>query len=234
MHKKALLFSILGGTAVLATAIVGLVFWMLGNGEKAARHASAEFATALVAADPRRAPEGAREYVSGVPAHFGKVSAAEVIDARNAKRTRTRNTGGVISSVKHRKVKPRRTTKNTTTFSVADVLVRTERGPAVLELEFTPSLSNGSEAVSVVRELAPAEVRDGLLDDDLRAEHAAAFQARGGVAATHFELIGASARVAAITKPKASARQSAGMTRLRCIQAAHGDVTKMTRCAETS
>jgi hypothetical protein len=233
--KKVLLFSILGGTAVLTAGIVGLVLWMLGNGEKTARHASSRFAAALVAADPQRAPEGAREYVSGVPAHFGKVSAAEVIDARNEKRTRTRNTGGVVSSVKHRKYRARRTSRNTTTFSVADVLVRTARGPAVLELEFTPSLTNGSETVSDVRELAPQEIRDGVLDDDVRAEHAAAFKARGGVAATHFELIGASARIASITKPKPRATpQSAALTRLRCIQAAQGDVTKMTRCAEQS
>ena len=150
------------------------------------------------------------EYVSGVPAHFGKISAAaEVIDARNEKRSRTRTTGGVVSSVKHRKYRPRRTSKNTTTFSVADVLVRTARGPAVLELELEPSLTNGSETVSDVRELAPAELRDGLLDDDLRAEHAAAFQERGGVAAAHFELTGASARIAAMTKPKPRATPQA-------------------------
>ena len=198
-----LLFSILGGTAVLATAsIVGLVFWMLGNGEKTARHASSQFAAALVAADPQRAPEGAREYVSGVPAHFGKVSAAEVIDARNEKRT---------AHPQHRR---RRQQRQAPQVQAAPHVQ--EHHHLLRRRRAGPHRARAGGARARVHPLAherlgdrqrrararAAEIRDGLLDDDLRAEHAAAFKARGGVAATHFELIGASARIAAITKPK--------------------------------
>src|SRR3954462_7771606 len=102
---------LIGG--IVLVALLGVAVWLDDNGDKAARHASAQFAGALVSgAAP---PEGAAAYVHGVRAYFGAVSGARVLDAHN---------------------KQVREHARSRSYMVADVFVRTARGPAVLELAF--------------------------------------------------------------------------------------------------
>jgi hypothetical protein len=168
MTLQTRIFLIFGATAAfIAVLCVGL-FWLLGNGEKAARHASTAFATAVVSQNPRLAPEGAEEYVDGIAGQFGRVTSARVIDARN-----TSHGHGDASH----------------TYYVADVLLNTSKGPAVLELEFnSPSLTYSSETVTDVRELAPVDVPDDALSDPEFVSLAKAFVARGGEAANSIVL----------------------------------------------
>src|SRR5688572_8898631 len=117
-----LLIVILGGSILSAAGICGLIFWFLSNGDKAARHASTQFIDALVS--DGAPPQGAADYVNGVRAHFGGVTGGRVIDARNE------SVGSGQSS---------------RTYYVADVLLQTAKGPAVVELEFdSPSLTYSS------------------------------------------------------------------------------------------
>jgi len=102
---------------VVAVAIA--VFWLLGNAEKSTRHASTQFAAALENGDPSAAPAGGPDYVDGVRAYFGPVSSAKVIDAHN----KSINTGD---------------SADTRSYYVADMLLRSERGAAVIELDNKP------------------------------------------------------------------------------------------------
>ena len=98
------------------------LFWLLGNGENAARHASTQFATALVTKHPAQGPKGAIDYIDGIHANYGPVKSARVIDARN-----TSHGSG----------------QSAYTYFVADVLLETAKGPMVVELAFnSPSLDN--------------------------------------------------------------------------------------------
>src|SRR4051794_13188338 len=90
---------------IVPVALLGVAVWLDDNGDKAARHASAQFAGALVSgAAP---PEGAAAYVHGVRAYFGAVSGARVLDAHN---------------------KQVREHARSRSYMVADVFVRTAAG----------------------------------------------------------------------------------------------------------
>jgi hypothetical protein len=191
-------------TAVVAVAMVAL-FWILRESDKATISASTKFATALVRNDPGAAPEGGAAYVKGVRARFGPVTSARVIDSHN----HSVNTGD---------------SADTRSYYVGDVLLRTERGPAVLELSFdNQSLANHSQKISGVHELEPDQVRRHKLDKAERADLEAAFAARGGNAADDMALSGV---LADLPKPGSVPRDD----HLSCIQRAHGDVQKMLRC----
>ena len=209
MNRKPLVL-ILGGTALFCAAVAVAVFWFLGNAETAARHASTQFAAAVVKDDPRAAPAGGADYVAGVRGYFGPVTSATVIGAHN----KSINTGDAA---------------DTRSYFVADVLLRTEHGPAVLELEFdNHSLSNATEKVSAVHELAPAKVPGGTLASADRAALEAAFAARGDRPADAATLQTAPLRLKRIEAP--AVRPAATPERLRCVQDAHGDVGKLARC----
>ena len=194
-----------------------MIFWLLGNGDKAARHASTQFGAALVReGEP---PKGGEDFVRGVRAYFGGVSGARVIDARN------HSVGSGQSS---------------RTYHVADVLLETKRGPAVLELAFdSPSLTYSSERVTNVYELAPRDVPDSALSDGEFEALAKAFVKRGGEPADSIKLDGAFIRDAAtpVAAPAKVKRivpdkaQKDAMTTMRCVQAAKGDIEKLQRCS---
>ena len=194
-----------------------MIFWLLGNGDKAARHASTQFGAALVReGEP---PKGGEDFVRGVRAYFGGVSGARVIDARN------HSVGSGQSS---------------RTYYVADVLLETERGPAVLELAFdSPSLTYSSERVTNIYELAPRDVPDSALSDGEFEALAKAFVKRGGEPADSIKLDGAFIREAAtpVAAPAKVKRivpdkaQKDAMKTMRCVQAAKGDIEKLQRCS---
>lgn len=215
--------TILGGSFALTGVIAALVFWMIGNGEKAANRASSQFATALVRADAGLAPNGAADYVKGVRQVFGEVRSARVIDTRSAR----------IGSGKRAR-----------TLHVTEVHLETAKGPAVLELEFDePKLLNNSDKITSVYEVIPREVPDDGLSDAEFTALAKAFVERGGRPANDIELSGSIAqvpdivselprRVREISKPPAPTReQRAAQRLLRCVRKADGDVGKMAACS---
>ena len=219
-----LLIVIFGGSILSAAAICGLIFWLLGNGDKAARHASTQFIDALVR--DGAPPKGAADYVNGVRAHFGGVSGGRVIDARNE------SVGSGQSS---------------RTYYVADVLLQTAKGPAVVELEFdSPSLTYSSERVTGAFELAPRDVPDNALEDADFVALAKAFDARGGEPAGSYDLsrsitiADASETPEPVITPQPTPtkaekqmaeQQKQAFKQLRCVQRAKGDIEKLQRCA---
>jgi hypothetical protein len=209
---------------VSGTLIVGGVFWMIGKNEKAAGHAATRFAAALVKNDPDAAPKGSPEYIRGMRAYFGAVTGARVIGTHNERADADTNTSR--------------------TYPVADLLLRSKRGPAVIELAF----DNGgiaSEKVTGLYELAPDDAPK--LPARERERLASAFADRGGIPADG-ETLGhatAEARRPATPPPsvaqpviarpaatKPSPRMRAARAQLRCVQRAHGDVTKLAACTQ--
>jgi hypothetical protein len=194
---------IIGVTFVVAVAMVGL-FWILRKSNEHTIHASKQFAVAVVRNDPAAAPHGGADYVKGVRAYFGPVTSARVIDSHN----HGVNTGD---------------SADTRSYYVGDILLATKRGPAVIELAFdNQSLSNSSEKISSIHELAPDKVRKHKLSAGDREALEAAFKERGGKPG---ELLGPSGPVKVVKPFKIRVDKH-----LACIQAAHGDVSKMQRC----
>jgi hypothetical protein len=192
---------IISVTVVVAVAMVAL-FWILRTSNERTIHASTKFATALVRNDPSAAPDGGADYVKGVRAYFRDVSSARVIDSHN----HSVNTGD---------------NADTRSYYVGDILLATKRGPAVIELEFdNQSLANASEKVSSIHELAPDKVRKHKLSASDRDALEAAYAQRGGKPGDLLAPGGPPVKV----KLRVDKH-------LKCIQDAHGDVTKMQRCA---
>jgi hypothetical protein len=212
--------AILGTGAVVAVAFTAILFWILGKSEQTARDASTRFAAALVHNDPSKAPPGADAYVTGVRAYFGPVTSARVIGARN----KHVNTGD---------------NADTRSFFVTQLLLRSKRGPAVIEVEFD-NHALFSDRVSSVSEVEPDDAR-GLSSQDRR-QVEAAYAAGGGEAADLIAVDTARAAVPAPTPaavptspaaPKRTARQRAARKQLRCVQRAGGDVARLQECARS-
>jgi hypothetical protein len=203
-------------TAVSAALIVGGVFWALGKNEEAAADAATRFAGALVHNDRGAAPDGAREYVTGVRAYFGPVTGARMIGTHNE------HAGSGDSQ---------------RTFPVADLLLRTARGPAVIELAFD-SGGFASEKETGVYELDPEEAPELPARD--REQLASASAARGGIPANEIAFKEATARRRQTPAPRpaeepARVKRSHGWRKaqadLRCVQRARGDVANLLECA---
>jgi hypothetical protein len=211
---------------VSGAAITGAVFLGIGMNEKAAGNGATRFAAALVRNDRDAAPDGAREYVTAVRAYFGAVTGARVIGTHNERADAN--------------------TSTSRTYPVADLLLRTARGPAVIELAFDNG-GIGSEKVTGISELDPADAPDLPARD--RKRLASAFAARGGIPANDTALEQAVARTQQDTPlsagqqgtppPAAQRRARANGSRgwrkaqkeLRCVQGARGDVAKLLECA---
>jgi hypothetical protein len=209
---------------VSAVVIVGGVFWAIGKNKEAAGHAATRFAAALVENDPHAAPKGSPEYIKGMRAYFGRVTGARVIGTHNERADANTNTSR--------------------TYPVADLLVRSERGPAVIELAFDNG-GIGSEKVTGIYELHPDDAPELPAVD--RERLASAFAERGGIPADDDSLRHATAETrqpaaprpavvqAAVAKPpvaKPNPRMRAAQNELRCVQRARGDVTKLLECSK--
>jgi hypothetical protein len=191
---------ITGVSLVVAVAMVGL-FWILRKSNEHTIHASKQFAAAVVHNDPSAAPKGGADYVKGVRAYFGPVTSARVIDSHN----HGVNTGD---------------SADTRSYYVGDLLLNTKRGPAVIELEFdNQSLSNSSEKISSIHELVPDHVRKHKVSARDRDALKAAFEQRGGKPGELLAQPNRPFRVKLRVDPH-----------LKCIQDAHGDVSKMALC----
>ena len=203
---------------VSAVVIVGGVFWAIGKNKEAAGHAATHFASALVKNDPDAAPKGSTDYIKGMRAYFGRVTGARVIDTHNERADANTNTSR--------------------TYPVADVLLRSARGPAVIELAFDNG-GIGSEKVTGIYELHPDDAPKLPAAD--REQLASAFAERGGIPADGETLKHATARTPQPAEPRpaaappASAKPTpelrAARAELQCVQRANGDVTKLLECS---
>jgi hypothetical protein len=209
---------------VSAAVIVGGVFWGIGKNKEAAGRAATRFAAALLENDPGAAPKGSPDYIKGMRAYFGDVTGARVIGTHNERADANTNTSR--------------------TYPVADLLLRTKRGPAVIELAFDNG-GIGSEKVTGIYELAPDDAP--MLPARDRRQLASAFAERGGIPAASDALEHATAQRAQSTTPqpvpalpappeppaqaKPNPELRAARNELRCVQRARGDVTKLQECA---
>jgi hypothetical protein len=163
--------------------------------------------------------------VRGVRAYFGPVGAARLIGSHQ------RTIGQA---------------EDAQSFYVAELLLTTRRGPAVVEVEFDNGSIN-SDRISSVYELAPSRA-PGLSGAERRQLNAA-FVARGDKPADETTLDGAASNVstdtrapAALTLPAGTAISHARTSRhpitgaaerqLRCVRAAHHDVAKLAKCVQ--
>jgi hypothetical protein len=204
--------------AVSAAVIVGAVFWGIGKNKGAAGRAATRFAAALVENDPGAAPTGSPDYIKGMRAYFGAVSDARVIGTHNERADANTNTSR--------------------TYPVADLLLRSERGPAVIELAFDNG-GIGSEKVTGIYELDPGDAPKLPAND--REQLASAFAERGGIPADAETLKHPTAqtRQAAVpgsvgappVRAKSNPELRVARNELRCVQRARGDVTKLLECA---
>jgi hypothetical protein len=208
--------------AVSAAVIVGGVFWAIGKNEQAAGRAATRFAAALVENDPDAAPKGSPEYITGMRAYFGAVTGARVIGTHNERADAN--------------------TSTSRTYPVADLVLRSARGPAVIELAFDNG-GIGSEKVTGIYELDPDDAPKLPARD--REQLASAFAGRGGIPADGETLKQATAQAPrpaprpAAPQPAASQpapvkpnpRLRVARMELRCVQQAHGDVTRLVECA---
>jgi hypothetical protein len=217
---------ILISAALFAGALAFAIQFLIAKDTNAARHGTNAFAAALIHNDPQAAPPGAEQYVTGVRHHFGDVTSATVYRTHN----HSVNTGN---------------SADTRTYIVADVLLESARGPAVLEVDFDNG-SIGSDHVSSIRELDPKHAPG--LNATQRQRVEAAFAKRGGKVADTVTLLEAPAPASAPARsasaqrpvrhlrvhvtPPADAALSKAAKQLSCVQAANGDVAKMQRCTQ--
>jgi hypothetical protein len=224
MDETRLRNLIIGGVTIVVAIAMVFLFWFLRESNKATIHAANKFATALVRNDPSAAPSGGENYVKGIRDHFGPISSARVIDSHN-------------HAVGHG--------DNSRTYYVGDVLMHSERGLAVVELEFDNHSLTASEHISGIHELAPDKVRKHKLSGPERSALTDAYASRGGKPADATALDGAFADLPKAIVPTqapaapaappvdraAQRRHRAALKKLECVQAAHGDVVKLQQCA---
>jgi hypothetical protein len=154
-----------------------------------------------------------------VRAHFGPVTSASVVGAHNEHI----NTGD---------------SADTGSFFVAELLLHSERGPAVIELEFD-NHALGSERVSGASNSNPATPPISL---HRTASGSRPPTRRDGRPADQIALSEADAPPQPTTPPPAeksplpasrSPRQGRAEMQLRCVQRADGDLAKLQQCARS-
>ena len=124
--------------------------------------AATRFAAAVVENDPGAAPKGSPEYIKGMRAYFGDVTGARVIGTHNERADANTNTSR--------------------TYPVADVLLRSERGSAVIELAFdtAASAARRSPAFTSSLPMMPPRCRRAIASSSLRRLPSAAASPRTG------------------------------------------------------
>ena len=129
-------------------------------------------------------------------------------------------------------------TDTSRTYPVADLLLQSAHGPAVIEVAFDNG-GIGSEKVTGIYELRPDDVPKLPARD--REQLASAFVERGGIPADKDALRQGTAQirqpaaprlvVTAPARAKPTPELRAARNELRCVQRARGDVTKLLECA---
>lgn len=187
--------------AVLFAAAIPVVLLINGKSETTAREAATRFAAALVHNDPGSAPSGGDDDVRRLRTHFGAVTDARVIRVHN------KSVNGIDARNRH-------------SFFVAELLLRTARGPAVIELEF-PS-APFDDRVDGVQELPPG--RASGLSGQQRVKLASAYQKRTGRPTAPPPAVESPVPAHGSPGPRRAAQQ------LRCVERAEDDAAKLLAC----
>jgi hypothetical protein len=196
--NRKLLALILIPTAVFMVALGGFLFWFLGGEEDAVKTSANQFAAAIVANNPSAAPEGGEAYVRGVRARFGPVQSAQLVSEY-----KKGDNGGS-------------STADDTSYWLAQIALRTERGPAVVEVRYdNNSLDPKNQEIRTVYEVK----RDHSHGPDLASSQSPAAEPPAPIAETPVPAPAATPKVA--DDPA-----------IRCLKKAKGDVEKLQRCAE--
>jgi hypothetical protein len=210
---------ILGLTLAGMAALAIFLFWYSGGQEKAATREANRFVAALVKDDPSAAPPKGDEYVRGIWRVYRRIDSADLIG------THQRSTHHSTSGSSH-------------SWWVADMLLHTGRGLAVVELAFEPNhLNPDTQVIDLMYELTPDRIPGKALDDGTLTRVKSDQRERGSVANDF-----------TFTFDNPSPPRTPGPTPgkpvqpthppkfetppvIKCIRRAHGDVTKIQKCA---
>jgi hypothetical protein len=207
---------ILGATLLFMAGLGAFLFWYLGGQEKAATTQAKKFITALEKHDPSAAPPKGGDYVRGIWRTYRRVDSADLVDTHQ-KHHRDRNSDSGYS------------------WWVADMLLHTGRGLAVVELAFEPNhLNPKTQVIDAMYELTPERVPGGAVDSETLARVRSDQRERGPEPADDFKLAGTFDSQPSRTPSSRPAKP--GKTKLppalKCVKDAHGDVNKLKKCAE--
>src|SRR4051812_12105316 len=207
---------ILGITAVFMAGLGAFLFWYLGGQEKAATAQAKKFIAALEKHDPSAAPPKGDDYVRGIWRTYRRVDSADLVDTHQ-RHHRDRNSDSGYS------------------WWVADMLLHTGRGVAVVQLPFEPNhLNPKTQVIDGMYELTPGRVPDGVVDSETLARVRSDQRERGPGPADDFKLAGTF--VSQPSRTPSTRPTKPGKTELppalKCVKDAHGDVNKLKKCAE--
>jgi hypothetical protein len=207
---------ILGLTLLGMAALAAFLFWYLGGQEKAAKREANKFIAALAKNDPSAAPPKGDEYVRGVWRVYRRVDSAKLID------THQRSTHHSTSGSGH-------------SWWVADMLLHTGRGTAVLELAFEPNhLDPDTQVIDLLYELTPGRIPGGSLDGATLARVRSDQRERGSLANDFtftFDVPTAAPTPGPTPGKPVQPPKFVTPPIIKCIRRANGDVTKIQRCA---
>jgi hypothetical protein len=224
---KRRLAIIFGGTLLFMAGLGAFLFWYLGGQEEAAKREANKFISALVKNKPSAAPENGDDYVRGIWKAYRRVDSAKLIDThqRHSRSGSSKNSGS--------------------SWWVADMLVHSGRGLAVLELAFERNnLDPDEQVIDLMYELTLDRIPAGVLDDGTLARVKSDLGERGGkvedgitLSISESELpSGARPRVPKAGSPASPASPAAPAKPqqspvIKCIRRAHGDVDKLKKCS---
>ena len=210
---------ILGGTLLFMAGLGAFLFWYLGGQEKAATTEAKKFISALEKNKPDDAPPKGADYVRGIWRTYRRVDSAELVDTHQ-RHHRDRNSDSGYS------------------WWVADMLLHTGRGLAVVELAFEPNhLDPKTQVIDAMYELTPERIPDDALDSKTLARVGSDQRERGAEPADDFKLAGtfdsnpSKPGGPPSAKPPKPAKVKLPPA-LKCVKQAHGDVNKLKKCAE--
>ena len=221
---RNIVIAVLVATFLFCAGLGAFIWWYEGNEKDAAQKASDELAAALQAGDKSGGPDGAGDYLTGIPAYFGPIKDAKTVNVRQVD-----NYSQTSNSADDR------------SWWTSTIFMHTERGGALLLVTFADSINPHDAKIESIRELSPKKVADGALSADELADAKRGFKSRGGKTANFVLLQGVGSPAQRPTAPEPSPpvdrsdierRQREGQRRLKCVQDANGDIDKLKKCAD--
>ena len=211
------LIIILAATLTFMAALGGFLFWYLGGQEKAATKEANKFITAVEKNDPSLAPRNGDDYVRGIWRAYRRVDDVKLIKTRQ----KTRRSGSA--------------SRGGSSYWVADMLLHTGRGLAVLELSFEANhLDPKTQIIDQLYELTPDRIPGGTLDEETLARVKSDQGERGEVQNSitlqlnePFPSTKPPKPPGAVPKPPKPKTPPV----IKCIRRARGDVNKIQKCA---
>jgi hypothetical protein len=219
---------IVGITLLFMAGLGAFLFWYLGGQEEAAKREANKFISALVKNKPSAAPEHGDDYVRGIWKAYRRIDSAKLVD------THQRSSHGSSAN-------------SGSSWWVADMLLHTGRGLAVVELAFERNnLNPDDQIIDLMYELTPDRIPDGVLDDATLARVKSDQGERGGKPEDAITLTVSESELPSGRRPRAPASPSSPAAPatpakpvrpqqspvIKCIRRAHGDVNKLKRCSK--